>query len=134
LSGKPDWSTVGFQFKNGTATYTQALGLPRVSIPAAQPLTLTLTPYTTSKAPITIQLTNGAHKFEVLNEPGNQAGCPSASDINQLKHFAAYYKLVDPANPPAATPLPECTINCPTCSTAGGTQESDYVHCPGGKF
>jgi hypothetical protein len=61
-------------------------------------------------------------EVEVANLPGH-VDCSSASEANNLAHFAAFYELL--AEPASAKPIPSCQSNCPSCPAAG-----EIVYCP----
>jgi len=130
------WKDRIFQFKNGPSTYVQALGMGQISVPCSQPATLKIAKFDGSST-VTITLTPGAQDAVVYNEPAAlPATCNPTDDFNHLQHFAAFYKLVDPATPPTATPIPECTsANCPVCpSNKQIGHQSDFIYCPPAQF
>lgn len=128
------WKNRVFEFKNGSTSYAQALGMCEVTIPVSQPATLTLKKFDGSSS-TTITLKPGAQSIMVYNQPHVlPTTCNPSDDFKHLQHFAAFYKLVDPSAPPTATPIPECTSNCPVCPASKQIHESDFIYCPPAQF
>lgn len=113
----------------GANPFTQALGEVTLSqtIPADR-VVFRLEPFSPgpSKDIVLAPSTGVNLEVEVANRPGSVT-CNSASEANNLAHFAAFYQLL--ADPATATPIPSCYSNCPGCPAAG-----EVVYCPPADF